>query len=123
MQLTRPETAGHHHQDNAKQHRRHQIQDLQHRQQDHSDADADGNAFAAGGGQILLKLIEQHQVIAVLQTANRVDRRLNQQHITGLQHHAAQQIADHIAAPAHRHQRGVVALAKAQLPHTAAGNA
>ena len=74
-----------------------------------------------GGGQIVVELIEHHQIAGLLQTAQSIKRSLQQQHVSLSQHHPSQAIAQGAVGPVHRQHRGIEALAKAQLTQRGTG--
>ena len=121
MQFTGAQATGHHHGHRAQQHGRHQGDDLKAGQQQHQGSNQQRHALAADRGQVLLQLLQDHQVVTGRQAADGVLGPLQQQHIPLTELGAPEPFPQHgIAAPQGQH-RGVVALPETQIAQAVTG--
>ena len=63
------------------QHRSHQRHRGQGRKQQHADGNRHGHRFASHRWQVILQPVQDEQIVAGLQASDRVQRRLQQQHV------------------------------------------
>jgi hypothetical protein len=71
-------------------------------QQQHQNGDADGDRFSSDRGEIVFQAVQHKEIIARLQATDRIERRLQQQHIPFAEHDLTKPFLNGFLAAAQR---------------------